>query len=161
LLVVAGSSMPQSLSLVMGADSTAGVDRLELDLWRRIVRSRPRRAPVFGDYGIVSPLWSDRSAGGRVTPNIRYTAPTQWLVFRGNKLPGKMAPQYRGLARQLRRCREYVGHEASWGDEYIAQCAESRQFGAGFGSPQRWIAVGTNHHLQFVSAQVAGDSAAS
>lgn len=153
-LTMAASGYPDSLSSVKG-DSTAEINRLEFLLWGSVISDKTvKRHPSFGDYGIVHPILLELDPRTmRSSAKIRYTLNDRWLIIKGHSL--KKEPkfkQYHNLSGQLANKKEFIGAHYSWGDDYIAKCAMKTVTS---GNLETWVKVDTNHHLTFVSEQIA------
>ncbi|MBN1959315.1 MAG: beta family protein [Deltaproteobacteria bacterium] len=154
-VVVAGSSMPQGLSELVHADTTALLPRNEWDIWQLLqaMPSIPRNLG-YGDYGVVHPDMLDLDPR-RITLGaaIRYTTNNDVLVIRGRAI--KSHPdgfgQFYTLAETLVDLPDYRGSSFSWGDSRIYQCAQRQ---CGTGNLETWVKVGTNHHLTHVIDQL-------
>jgi len=152
-LTVAATGFPGSLSEV-GTQATMKLQRTELYFWETILnQNNISRIPTFGDYGIANPVTLDLD--WRIIPliaNIRYTLEKEWLIIRGRdqkKFGGKQGYQ---LSKILIKSSDYFRSDYCWGDRYISDCAKEL---VGPGSLTTWRKVGTNHHLTFVSEQIA------
>lgn len=156
-IILMGTTIPSALSCI--PEGTIGfLPRREWKIWEG-VRNELAHVPVsFGDYAIQHPkppLEGDGGPGMRA--NIRYTVADSTLIARGRGAviqEGK--GQYRQLCQQLCARAEYKGSAYSWGDSYISDCAN---WVADPGSQDLWRAVGTSHHLRFVTDQLSQLSA--
>ena len=153
-LTVAASGYPESLpSSIVERDKTCMIERKEFILWESIINNaKLRRIPSFGDYGVVNPILLDTNLKS-TKPNakIRYTVAKDWLIVKGHNVR-EDPKQYHELAKRLFISKEYIGQQFSWGDNFIAKVAE-RSVGCGY--LPKWVTVDTNHHLTFVSEQIA------
>jgi len=154
-IVLAASSFPEDLSDVSAATITT-LPRLEWDLWRSLQRRQaalPRRDLIFGDYAIAHPVTKEIDPRTmRMSANIRYTTENAWLVIKGRNVRQYGFDQYFELCRTLVEHPDYSGRDFSWGDKYIADCAEGM---AGPGNATTWRKVGVNHHLTLVTKELA------
>ncbi|HEV3000501.1 MAG TPA: hypothetical protein VGW75_07170 [Solirubrobacteraceae bacterium] len=154
LIAMATTSAPQ-ISAILPTDEPLRLTRREPYYWRRVVAALGRDAPAFSDYGITGPTSdSDEPAWG-ASPNLRYTLDDSWLVWKGvtrkRRLPGEDAKpdvQFNEFCRRLISVGSFAGPQTSWGDQMIARYAEDHAFG---GSPSKWIAIATSHHLSVVT----------
>lgn len=154
-LILAGTSFPPDLSDVE-AQTIERLPRREWDLWEALQR-RPNQLPradlVFADYVISHPVSLEVDPRMmRMSASIRYTAETCWLIVKGRNVRQHGFEQYFDLCRRLIQEPEYKGRTYSWGDGFIANCAEESQ---GPGNATTWRKVGTNHHLTLVCRQLA------
>lgn len=147
------SSFPKDLSGV-GADTYEELPRIEWALWKSLVESPSDQVtPRFGDYPISHPqLMEIDPRLMRMSANIRYTTPENWLLVKGRNVRDYGYAQFNELAELLVNHPMYSGRTFSWGDGFIAQCAEGT---AGPGNATTWRKVGTNHHITLVAGQVA------
>lgn len=153
-VAIAGTGMPESLRTFVPAETVGDVIRRERTLWTLLQERRPKRPLVFADYGVVHPDMPDLDPQSvNMAPAVRYAADDRWIVFRGRgwKNHPDGFGQYRGLAANCTRHNAFMGSGYSWGDRYIQDCAGGRKPTS---NPQRWIAVGTNHHLTYVSEEL-------
>ena len=160
-VVLAAASFPEDLSEVDAA-TVSTLPRREWELWSMLQR-RPKLLPrqdfVFGDYGIAHPVPRELDPRTmRMSASIRYTTPDSWLVIKGRNVRQYGFEQYFDLCRALVNRPEYNGADFSWGDAYIAKCAERV---SGPGNATTWRKVGTNHHLTLVARQIANQLAGS
>lgn len=158
---LAASSFPTDMREV-SQYTTVELDRDEWTAWT-FLRSRADklvRVPTFGDYAINHPEVSDVDPRTmRMSANIRYTWTTTFVIAKGEAAPRKkdkdkkapFAEQYPLLAKSIMEHRAWSGPKFSWGDGYIAKCANKECVGG----PREWRAVGTSHHFAFVSKQLA------
>lgn len=112
-----------------------------------------QRRPTFSDYGITHPSYPQLDFRFiKMVAKVKYTAVSYWLLVKGQTLQRAGHGQYRSLAQIVIGEPEYCGAAYSWGDQYIYDCANNA---AGTGTPRIWVAVGTNHHITFVTNQIA------
>lgn len=146
--------------------STVEIDRDDWLSWLAVWRYRERlaRVPTYADYGINHPsLVEIDPRVMSMSPNIRYTGELHYIVAKGQAYPkGKRkklaqapvasaAVQYQRLSREIMQQPEWGGADFSWGDWFIADCAEGNRVG----NASQWRAVGTSHHIAFVVRQLA------
>lgn len=151
-ITVVGSNYLRDVSPIP-RDSEAFVQRAEYQIWKDVAAIIRRDQFVrFGDYGIVHPDFVELGPVPNANAKIRYTTADSWLVLRGHSLrdaPGYA--QYRELAARLAAYGVYRGPAFSWGDQYVADCANGL---AGTGNLRTWVTVDTVHHLELVCRQV-------
>ena len=148
-LTVAWSAFPKSLS-DLKRNSITPFPRLEWRAWNALRSTAISRVPSFADYAINHPRREDSEVKFRPAPNLRYTTPTDYLIFRGQKSAG--AEQQRTICQKLIEMTEFQGVDFSEGDSFISKCAAGQ---TGPGSPTTWRSVGTNHHLAIVTEQLS------
>lgn len=153
---LAATSFPESLIGLPPSDFSF-IARNEWNLWREVVRMKPKRIPTFGDYAISHPQPSEVDPRiMRPSASVRYTAESYWLVPKARNLKDHGYDQFHDVCRDLVERDEYSGRRFSWGDGYIDDCANDR---VGCGNLTTWRKVGTSHHLNFVLRQVASSPA--
>ena len=154
-MILAAASFPEDLSDVSAA-TIVTLPRHEWDLWKTLQRkpaALPRRDLIFGDYAMAHPVAKTLDPRTmRMSANIRYTTQDEWLVIKGRNVRQYGFSQYFDLCRLLVERPEYSGRTYSWGDGYIADCAEGMQ---GPGNATTWRKVGVNHHLTLVTRGLA------
>ncbi|MHC4398292.1 MAG: beta family protein [Planctomycetota bacterium] len=152
-IALAATAMPGSVTRDMNRFSVKRIPRVEWRVWQGIAKAREvTRIPNFSDYGVNHPEypdvdWREISLGGK----IRYTAKELWVIVKGCKLEDA-GDQFHKLAQKLREQPEFCSRSFSWGDSRIASCANLE---SGPGNLTNWIAFTTNHHLRFVTQQLA------
>ena len=153
-VIVAGSSALKTVTEV-GKDDIAEITRNELHLWSRLWHDMPDDLkPVYADYGVVHPDFSDLGPNKYMNAKIRYTVGDKILYFRGHGLlhPVKDYEQYHGLAHVVRADTRFKGRAYSFGDSYLDDCANRR---ISHGAPATWVKADMNHHLTYVARQVS------
>ncbi len=160
-LTLSACAFPPDMSNV-GQFSTEELSREEWLNWTH-ARSRIdklKRMPTYSDYGINYPSVGEMDPRQmRMSANIRYTWATAFVVAKGEALPRtkdktKKQPakqQYPALAKAIMKHPAWCGPLFSWGDAFIAKCANGDCVGNG----TDWRAVGTSHHLAYVVQQIA------
>lgn len=152
-LTVIGTGMPPNTQAV-GAGNAIHLPRLEWTLWRSL-SDRNQRRPSFGDYGVqhpdpisdFDPRFMDSAA------QLRYTTGHSWYVVRGRALKRYGREQIHELAgRIVQEPDVFSGADFSWGDRWLARCADRRE---GPGNQGVWRKVTSNHHLRLVVDQLA------
>ena len=153
---ILGSGMPDTLSGIK-TRTQAEVRRTELELWEKVSAGFDGPGPLFGDYGVLNPEFMEPMDPRKIKPSakIRYTLERNWLIVKGGSFrddPG----QFRSMAAFVAGQEGYCGQGFSWGDDYIAECRTR----AGVGNLETWVRADTNHHIEFVSRQIASCLAA-
>ena len=158
-IVISGSSIPSSVSDIVGTNEEATFARLEKQLWTTFNNKCKIKNIAFGDYGVVSPEYSDIDLSPEMFPNITtpkiiYTCDDKYYAVRGAAF--KTHPdgyrQYFYLAQKVATKPFFRGDKFSAGDKYIYQ----RSSGKGTsGSPGSWIKIVVNAHMSFVCQEAA------
>lgn len=99
----------------------------------------------FGDYGSGGLEHPEVQPEPRAGIKLRYTAQTEILLFSAGQLKGTGGAGFQAICKRLIDMPEFTPG-LSWGDDFIADCAE----GGPTGGPMEWVQVGTSHHLRFV-----------
>lgn len=134
--------------------------RHELRLWCELRKTSPTLH--YGDYGVVHPVRAEPPAqvgGGKFNPYLFYTAGerSHFSLRKLDRDPrtGKVldsedpAEHFQDLAEEVINSDYYQQHSTdSWGDECLQKCAKGNERA---GSPAKWIAIGTSHHLAHLS----------
>jgi hypothetical protein len=158
--IVSGGVFPKDLTEFV-AGEVHPLERLDWKLWNTIRRqAKLLRKPIFSDYTIQHPFYEYVPAVG--SASVRYTDENQWWIFRG-KIPGLInrktkekgpgREQYIDHARTLVKRTFYKQESYSFGDAEINKIAVQDNIKPG--NPQKWLAIGINHHLTLVARQIA------
>jgi hypothetical protein len=157
-LTLAAGGFPSNLDSVHPG-TFAPLPRREVALWRTVKDRLPKnmRIPGFGDYAIAYPK-QQAGVAFAPAPQIRYTAPDDWLVMKGRKSDRRGNAQFYDISRQLTKHPNFTP-DLSWGDREIQLKAQFAGFdppppGAGPGNAMIWRALGTSHHIAFVSQRL-------
>ena len=111
------------------------------------------RIPAFGDYGINHPARLPVDMRKlKPSASVRYTIDDGWLIIKGPNVRDNGFGQYRQLCKEVIKSKHYCGRTYSYGDEYIHDCARGA---VSTGNLTTWRCVGTNHHLEKVTRDVA------
>lgn len=170
-LTLSSSAFPQFISDL----KTNKIEELERSEWLAWVYVRTsqiagkKRLPTFSDYGINHPSLVEEQNPRkiRVSPNIRYTSSTSYVVAKGQAPPRKKkdetaeqeaarkrllpSVQYPKLAAMIKEHSSWKGGPFSWGDGFIDRCSQKRCTGSG----SDWRGVGASHHIALVLQQIA------
>lgn len=146
-IVLAGSSMPNSLEGVCARGAHGYLARRELEIWLALQHSAVKRLPTFGDYTTVPPQYAEmdtRTIAKHLGPNVKYTLDKRWYVSRGQSFQKNGSAQYFGIARNIASLPDFRGPAASDGDRFIAQRASG---GTTCGNPEQWVTASVNSHI--------------
>lgn len=151
-LVLIGTAFPESFrNIAKGADEVPRHDWL---FYRTLVAKLPSdmRRPNFGDYTITHPAFRARNMlMTKPAGKIVYTTSNVWSVRKGGSFQDDREQMHDHCA-DIVSTNIFKGAGYSKGDEYIAQCAARE---AGPSTLTRWKEVGINHHITFVSDELA------
>lgn len=154
-VALCGTSFPEMLSKCERGKFVE-FDRKEWSLYKELIKnSGSKLRPRFGDYGVVYPKYSERQTFGPPPVKIRYCTENNWLVVRGVRFNDpKSREQYRNFCKQLQRDGVLSPKEFSWGDRELHSYANGDSLQRSSFTATDWIAIDTNHHIEFVSRQV-------
>ena len=82
---------------------------------------------------------------------IKFTIDDGWYIVKGNNVKDYGFEQFHRLSEQVLASRHYPDSAFSWGKEYIRKCAN----GGKTGNLTTWRQVGTNHHIEKVTHDIA------
>jgi hypothetical protein len=155
-VTLAAGAFPVNLNGVPRA-SSALIPRLDAMVWRAVTSRSLPRIPDFGDYVIQHP--TPPSGGWRAAPQIRYALADDWRIHKGDLRNPRGNDQFYDHCAQLVASGEASPATMSYGDDYVHQAAASAPSGAaplvGPGNGTTWRAVGTSHHVAFVTDRLA------
>lgn len=160
-IILSSGSFPKDMG-AFKIDEDNYVTRLDWQNWITSVKSGElKRVPVFSDYGIRYPIYTEESQFRGSTATIKYTLEDRWIIFKGER---NKNVQYLGHAKLLVELDLYSGEAFSWGDKYIAEKAIHYDVYVkdpkvkGTGSSSTWISAGMNHHFSVVLDQISSSS---
>jgi hypothetical protein len=151
--VVCGSSIPASVSDYCSVGNTVDLERNELNIFANL--SRNGDSFIFGDYGIISPNYSDVNLppevlGNVMTAKITYSYGQYHHVIRGRGLRAHGSSQYFDMLSRLCAETYFRGGGYSFGDKYFSD----RSGGQGSNcSPSTIVKPSVNAHLTFMAQQ--------
>ncbi|PKO28928.1 MAG: hypothetical protein CVU36_14225 [Betaproteobacteria bacterium HGW-Betaproteobacteria-9] len=160
-IILSGSSMSPLIGDIVATHSESEIDRLEWILWQklRLVISKSVSDIVgYGDYGHVSPEYSDADLDPRIlqsvsTPKVFYTYKDKLYAIRGGSF--KTTPsgygQYYQIADVLVQKKFYRGPNFSFGDAYIFNRSfHAKPRAPKGGSQGSWIKATLTSHILHV-----------
>lgn len=163
-LIVTGSSIPASIREIIGVESEVELQRAELRIFNFVgMEISELYNIVIGDYGMVSPNYSDLDiipeAMQNVTaPKILYAFDDYHYIIRGGALkthPRRFA-QYFDLAEILVSKNFFRGRNYSFGDRFL----EEKSYGRGnYVTPASIIKPTVNAHITYMLKDYANDFA--
>jgi Beta protein len=130
------------------------VPRNEWLAWRKAIRFDPATAEhmLFGDYAADCATMAFGKNGVRAIRHYRYATPDVWIVERGTD-GCTDATAMRDVSRRIVGSGSFAGRSFSAADEFIFLTAHGE---AGPGTPTKWRAVNTTHHITRVVADIGG-----
>lgn len=141
-------AFPSTLASVKGG--TKDFPRNDLALWKAFKARNPQLKIIYGDYGILSPGWTEeilKRRGGSVA--IRYTCNNSWFILRGTNATKS---ESRALSVLLINAyaEKFKGAEFSWGDKLIADRADASLPDSAVKAGHYHFAEAWNHHITYV-----------
>jgi hypothetical protein len=153
-VVVAGSSIPARINQLLGTEEDKVLNREELFIYDHVIDSSNRQGICFGDYGIVSPYYSDvvipAGALRNITaPKIVYSFDGHFYIRRGGALSTHAdgATQYNLMCADLITMAFYRGRHNSFGDTYIYEKANNHALGV---TPSSILKPLINAHITYM-----------
>jgi hypothetical protein len=148
----AACSLPPSIDGAVKEQNSSGkVVRKEMLVWKALRTTYIKAQWIFGDYGVRGPNTADEAIAPHMNGKIRHTIDQAYFVVRGHSIQyGAKGAQMYGLAKTVVNSIHFMGEDFSWGDQRILECSDG-QFK---GNSTDWIAIDTNHHLAWVTAEV-------
>lgn len=130
MIVVTGSSIPSSIGDIQKAKSEQTHDRPEVAIFRTMQGHLGQIFPHFGDYTIVSPLYSDLAIPPEAMQNVTaakviYSHADVHYIARGGALKGHPRGylQYNDIAQQIVAKIFYRKPPYSFGDKFLNEKA--------------------------------------
>lgn len=158
IVVTTGSTIPSNISDIVETASTKIVDRLEYHIWSNLVKNKELSDVKFGDYGIVSPEYSDVDLDPKLfrtisTPRAFYPFGDKMIVVRGSSF--KTHPtgngQYYEIADYIQKQYFFRGETYSAGDKYIHErSSNSKKLPPKAGSPGSWVKSTLASHITYI-----------
>lgn len=156
-LACTGSIIPANISDLIATKSQAHLERLEFTAWLKL-RSGVDTKLIFGDYGVVSPDYSDAELDPRIlrqvsTPKAFYPYSNLFFVTRGSSLEKHPQGngQYFDIADDIAKLKAYRNKPYSFGDEYIhdrSYLSTNKPNKAG--SPGSWVKATLAAHITYI-----------
>lgn len=157
-VVISGSVVPASIAGLLPTNSQAHISREEYKLWRALKSTPAFKEVLFGDYGVVSPEYSDfeiepEHISSRSAPKVFYTYHDNFFIVRGRRFKTHKYRQYFDISDVIVNepfFRLTTPHY-SYGEQYIhdrSHKAPARSKNTG--SQGTWIKSSTAAHITFV-----------
>jgi len=153
-VIIAGSSIPASISELMKVLSEVHHPRPELSIYRQVASAAHHPSIHLGDYTVVSPLYSDVNIPAEAMQNVIaaktiYTYGDYHYIIRGGALKtharGRL--QYNDIAGQITAKSFYRGPHYSFGDLFLHE--KSQHLGKGV-TPGSILKPTINAHITFM-----------
>lgn len=159
-VIVAGSSIPASISELMKVLTETHHPRREIEIFRNVVAAAPHPSIFLGDYTVVSPLYSDVSIPAEAMQNVIaaktiYSYGDVHYIVRGGSLKthARQRLQYNDIAGKIVSQPFYRGSGYSAGDLYLHQKAQFQ--GAGV-TPGSILKPTINSHITYMLTDFPG-----
>lgn len=153
-VIVAGSSLPASISELMKVLSEVHHPRSELSIYRQVAGAALHPSIYLGDYTVVSPLYSDVSIPAEAMQNVIaaktiYTHGDVHYIIRGGALKthARGRRQYNDIAGRITAQSFYRGPNYSLGDLFLYEKAQN--LGSGV-TPGSVLKPTINSHITFM-----------
>jgi len=156
VLVVAGSIIPANITQLIGTAAFKHAIRLEHSLWQALRKTPGLEGMLYGDYGVVSPEYSDLDLDPKLmnnvsTPKVFYPYSDSFYIERGRRFRTHGYGQYFSISDAIVKQPFFRGEPYSYGDKYI----HDRSFLSALkpakgGSPSTWIKSLTAAHVTFI-----------
>lgn len=155
-VVMSGSVVPASIGGLVKTGNEVNIDRKEYLLWRSINSSPAYSNILFGDYGIVSPEYSDADIepeliSGLSAPKVFYTYHEKFFIARGKRFKTHKYTQYFDISDKLVDQVFFRDPTYSFGERYIHDRSKKAAVRSkSTGSLGSWIKTSTAAHITFV-----------
>lgn len=130
-IIVTGASIPASIADVAKVKASCDLDRVELSIFRRLKSISNYDSIGFGDYTVVSPMYSELTIPPEMmrnvmAPKVLYSYDDVHYVARGGALKthARGSLQYNDIAADIVAKPFFRGAGYSYGDEFLAQKAK-------------------------------------
>jgi len=154
-IIVTGSSVPASIAEAAKPNQATSLTRVELQLFQQIINVHCLGGVGFGDYTVVSPMYSDISIPPEMmqnvmAPKIIYSDQFHHYIWRGGALKthARGSLQYNDIATQIISQVFYRGSGYSYGDGYLDQ--KANMLGSGV-TPSSILKPVINAHISYMA----------
>lgn len=155
---ILGTSFPETMAVIK--EGMEIIPRYEWQLYKKLIASLRRtklRIPTFGDYVIAHPKVIEMDMRLiKPSATIRYAINDNWCIVKGKSFRDNRT-QYHELCKKLVVSPHFFSADFSYGDDYIQKCAEKKE---GCGTLSTWRQVGTTHHIEKATQDIANLCAA-
>ncbi len=154
-IIITGSTIPASISGIIGVESDTEIIRVEVEIFQRVISEIGKEFSLtFGDYGTVSPNYSDidipATSMRRVTaPKIIYSYDNHHYIIRGGALHTHPLAerQYEGMCSTVLSKSYYRGEDYSFGDRYLDEKSRGEGNNA---TPSTMVKPLVNSHITYM-----------
>lgn len=158
-LIVTGSTIAANANHHTKPGEETVTERLEKLLYLEVKEDHPE--VFYGDYGIVSPEYSDADISpdlfqNVMTPKVCYTGEDVYYIFRGKnfKVHPRKRKQYFDIAKRVVALDEYRGPKYSDGDGFIYEKSKEIDSPSSQGN---WYRMLNNAHFTFIVNSILED----
>jgi hypothetical protein len=159
-IIVTGSTIPSNITDLIGTNKSLSIPRQEYSMWRTVVKSV--NGVTFGDYGVVSPDYSDAELDPRLlrtvsTPKAFYPYEDLLHAVRGSSFQNHPLGngQYFSIAAHLEKQAFFREEGYSYGEKYIFQRSpKSAKKPAKAGHPGSWLKATLVSHITYITNSI-------
>lgn len=137
-VILCGSSVPANFGPQYNT-APYRTERVEFNVWRKLLVDPTLPLAIFGDYGPVPPFQTDADNPVRPPSRIRLSTRTEHVFYRA---PRK---DHQTLCREVMESPAAYMQAPSWGMNATRACGAGS---GGIGTPCTWIARDTNAHIE-------------
>jgi hypothetical protein len=123
--------------------------RFDAQVFDAVRSKRLPREIDYGDYAIAHPAFSSGPAFPP-PPQLRYTTAEHWLVLKGRRNDPRGNDQFFWICETIAKHPDFVGARLGRADEVIGSGGTPGKPGNG----ATWRALGTTHHLDYVTLRL-------
>ncbi|WP_342644525.1 beta family protein [Mucilaginibacter sp. CSA2-8R] len=146
-VIIAAGSFVKDLSDI-SPDTVVVHNRHEWDMWHELINGSEHSTILsYADYATRHPIYDSSPQGFSGSSSIRYTGEKGFVILRGHK-PGNHPDgmgQYHKKCNLLLSNAHYDGHNFSWADAEIYDCASRDERS---GNPETWVTISTARHIE-------------
>lgn len=160
-VIFAGSSIPANVADILKSKTEATIQRKEFSAWIELNAGASDIPWVFGDYGLVSPDYTDMEFDFRIvqniaTPKVFYTYQGHYFAVRGGSFKShpKKYGQYFSIADVIVEKPFFRKRTFSFGEGYIIdRSVKAIKKATRPGSPSSWLKATLASHMTFVVSE--------
>jgi len=163
--IFAAGAFPVDMSKFNSDNNPCLTSRLDWKEWcESVSKSGVLRKPTYSDYAIRHPYYNDSLQFMEPTSTLKYTAESDWMIFKGEKRKYGAYLANASVLVGLQEFKDSTDNKLggfSYGDQYVTDKANHfPKYAAdpsvkGTGRNQDWIAAGISHHTALVMHQLS------
>lgn len=163
--IFAAGAFPVDMSKFNSDDNPCLATRLDWKKWcENVSKGNLVRKPTYSDYAIRHPYYSDSLQFMDPTSTLKYTAQSDWMIFKDQKRNFGAYLANASVLVGLQEFKDSTNNKLgvfSYGDQYVVDKANHFLKYAtdpsikGTGRNQDWIAAGISHHNALVMHQLS------